>query len=151
MLDDGVVAPCHRSRSATRPRAKQIIRKVIGDERAGTRSSNEIALVQQLLVRAQDWQPRNAKIRGESSRRRNSLSRLQPSVQNGAAQSVIDLPENRNADAAVEWEVQSRQDGKWLCRIIVNWRWRNYRSAGYWGNRRVSQGAHMASTISIPD
>jgi hypothetical protein len=66
--------------------------------------------VQQLLVRAQDRQPRHAEVRRETSGGRDSLARAQSAVENGVPQSVIDLPEDRNAGASVEWKVQHERE-----------------------------------------
>ena len=85
-----------------------MIRDGPGDERAGTGSALEISLVQELLVRAQDRQPRNTKVGRETSGGRNPLARPQPPVEYGVSQPVVDLAEYRNPSVAVERKVQSR-------------------------------------------
>ena len=101
----GVRRPIDRARSKSSGTVR-------ADERAGTGSANEIPLVQQLLVRAQHRQPRDAKVGGEASRRWNSLPGTQTAVENGAAKSVVDLSVNRHVDVPVEEKVQASSVGQ---------------------------------------
>src|SRR5262245_38674038 len=82
---------------------------VPGDERAGASPADEIPLVQELLVGVQHRQARDPEVGRETSRGWDSLPGPQAAVQNGPAQSVIDLPEYRDADAAVERKMQRAQ------------------------------------------
>lgn len=123
-----------------------MIGDVVGDERAGTGSPDEIAFVQELLVRAQHRQSRDAKIGRKAPRGRNPLPRLQPAIENGAAQSVIDLPEYRNAGGAVERNVQvAMPNGRELAMAKLP-------LSGILGEtRRIGLEDLMESTVSIPD
>src|SRR4051794_18791623 len=84
---------------------------VPGNERAGTGSADEVPLVQKLLVSVQYRQPRDAKVGRETSGGRNPLPWPEATVQNRAAQPVIDLPEDRNAGATVDRKVHRSQSG----------------------------------------
>lgn len=70
-----------------------MIRNVPRDECAGADSADEIALVQELLVRAQHGKPRDAKVGGEISGGGKPLAGSEAAVQDGEAHSVIDLSE----------------------------------------------------------
>jgi hypothetical protein len=63
--------------------------------------------VEELLVGAQYRQTRNAKVRRETATRWNPLTGTQPAVEDGAAESFIDLSVDGYTDVPVDGQVQS--------------------------------------------
>src|SRR6185369_5610713 len=95
-------------RSADRGRAQQMIRDAVADEGAGAGAADEISLVQELLVGAQHGQTRDAEVRRETARGWDPLSGAQTAVEDGAAQPVGDLTEDRHARGSVDGKMQCR-------------------------------------------
>src|SRR5687768_18422628 len=105
-------------------RPEQLVRHGVTDEGAGTGATDEVSFVQQLFVRVQHRQPRDAQIRGECPRRGNPLAWSKPAVEDRPSESFANLSMNRLIDLPVDGEVERwhwPNSVKVVMSISTNW------------------------------
>src|SRR5262245_6273915 len=98
---------------------QQVVWNGFAHERSRSNTACEISLMQQLLVGAQYGQTGDAKVRGETAARWNPLSRTQPAIENGLAESVIDLSLNRDIDVTVDGEMQRAHCPRSALKVVM--------------------------------
>lgn len=77
------------------------------DERAGSYPTDEVTLVEQLLVGGEYREPRHAQVGGHPAGRWYPYARAEPSVQDGLADPVVDLPVERMPRMSVQGQMES--------------------------------------------
>jgi hypothetical protein len=100
------------------PWLDETVGQFFADESAGAGPPLQITFMEELFVRHQHRKSRDAELDGECTRRRDPLARSKQSLEDCAAQSIVELP--MNCDRSALADGQERKDLRSAARFHVD-------------------------------